>query len=79
MAVDTITDAEALDAIAHMLRDPEWGMGMLEDIDQWVTATGRSTAETCGLCGHVVLWEYGCEVDGCGCVEHEPEQTWDRH
>ena len=39
-AIPGIPDADALDAIAHMLRDPEWGVGMLEDIEQWVSATG---------------------------------------
>src|SRR4051812_15956969 len=27
-----MADARAVDAIAHLLRDPEWGVGMLEDI-----------------------------------------------
>lgn len=34
-------DAAALDRIQHMLRDPEWGVGMLEDIAEIVTGTGR--------------------------------------
>ena len=34
-------DPRALDAIARMLRDPEWGAGMLEDIADIVAATGR--------------------------------------
>lgn len=32
----------ALDEIAELLRDPEWGVGMLEDIAVVVSATGRS-------------------------------------
>jgi hypothetical protein len=36
-------DAEALDAIQHMLRDPQWGVAMLEDIAAQVRETGRST------------------------------------
>jgi hypothetical protein len=39
-------DGRALDAIAHMLRDPDWGAGMLEDIAELVTGTGRSTTGT---------------------------------
>jgi hypothetical protein len=35
-------DAVALDAIAHILRDPEWGVGMLEDIAAIVGDTERS-------------------------------------
>jgi hypothetical protein len=35
-------DAVVLDAIAHMLRDPDWGVGMLEDIAGLVADTGRS-------------------------------------
>ena len=31
----------ALDAIADMLRDPDWGVGMLEDIGDIVRASGR--------------------------------------
>jgi hypothetical protein len=37
-----LADARALDAIAHMLRDPDWGVGMLEDIAAIVSDTGRS-------------------------------------
>lgn len=37
-------DAGALDAIREMLRDPEWGVGMLEDIAELVKATGRDVA-----------------------------------
>lgn len=32
---------QALDEIAHSLCDPEWGVGMLEDITQIVSETGR--------------------------------------
>ncbi len=35
-------DRKALDEIAEMLRDPQWGVGMLEDIGEIVTGTGRS-------------------------------------
>jgi hypothetical protein len=38
------TDAAALDHIATILRDPEWGLGMLEDIADLVTETGRDVA-----------------------------------
>lgn len=37
-------NARALDAIAEMLRDPQWGVGMLEDIAELVERTGRTTA-----------------------------------
>lgn len=37
-----MTDQYALDAITHILRDPDWGVGMLEDIAEIVTNTGRS-------------------------------------
>jgi hypothetical protein len=37
-----IDDHEALDHIAEMLRDPQWGAGMLEDIRQLVNRTGRT-------------------------------------
>jgi len=36
-----ISDADALDAIATMLRDPDWAPGMLEDIAELVSHTGR--------------------------------------
>jgi hypothetical protein len=74
-----ITDAAALDALADMLRDPEWGVGMLEDIAELVSGTGRSIQGTCGSCDHPVLWDGPCEADGCACGEHEPQSTWDRH
>jgi hypothetical protein len=35
------TDALRLDAVANMLRDPEWGVGMLEDIADLVQSRGR--------------------------------------
>lgn len=35
-------DGPALDQIQHMLRDPEWGVGMLEDIRDIAERTGRS-------------------------------------
>lgn len=34
-------DAQALNVIAHWLRDPAWGVGMLEDITEQVRRTGR--------------------------------------
>lgn len=37
-------DTRALDLIAEMLRDPRWGVGMLEDIAELVERTGRTTA-----------------------------------
>lgn len=43
MPPDDMDDTAAMDAIAEMLRDPEWGVGMLEDIDGIVRRTGRST------------------------------------
>lgn len=42
------SDASALDRIAHILRDPEWGVGMLEDISEIVAGTGRSIANLPG-------------------------------
>ena len=41
-------DALALDAIAHWLRDPDWGVGMLEDIAAAVAVTGRSLENETG-------------------------------
>jgi hypothetical protein len=38
-------DMAALDQIAEILRDPEWGAGMLEDIAQIINATGRVTED----------------------------------
>jgi hypothetical protein len=37
-----VTDAAALSAIQYMLRDPDWGVGMLEDIAEIVGSTGRT-------------------------------------
>lgn len=39
-------DAAALDAVAEILRDPQWGVGMLEDIGAIVNATGRDITGT---------------------------------
>lgn len=39
-----LTDQQALDEIQEMLRDPEWGVGMLEDIRELVERTKRSCA-----------------------------------
>jgi hypothetical protein len=36
-------DRVALNEIQEMLRDPQWGSGMLEDIAEIVNGTGRST------------------------------------
>jgi hypothetical protein len=36
------SDVAALAEIAEILRDPEWGVGMLEDIAEIVRATGRT-------------------------------------
>jgi hypothetical protein len=48
-AAERIADAlerpspdRALDQVAYMLCDPQWGAGMLEDIADLVRATGRS-------------------------------------
>ncbi len=43
-----LTDAQALDAIAHILRDPDWGVGMLEDFAELVQRAGRDTANLPG-------------------------------
>jgi hypothetical protein len=40
---DAGRDGDALDRIQEMLRDPQWGVGMLEDIAEIVTGTGRTT------------------------------------
>ena len=53
-SVRTESDADALDRIAHILRDPEWGVGMLEDIGEIVTGTGRSIDN---LPGDVPTWD----------------------
>lgn len=47
-------DTDALDAIATMLTDPDWGVGMLEDIAEWVTSTGRSTENMIGVDGEPI-------------------------
>lgn len=41
-------DGQALDEIQHMLRDPQWGVGMLEDIAVIVGRTGRDVANLPG-------------------------------
>ena len=38
-----LSATDALDVIQEWLRDPEWGVGMLEDIAQVVAQTGRTT------------------------------------
>lgn len=40
---EPLADHAALDLIQEWLRDPEWGVGMLEDIAETVARTGRST------------------------------------
>ena len=40
-----LADAAALDRIQQILRDPEWGVGMLEDIAALVKVTGRSVED----------------------------------
>lgn len=47
-------DAAALDSIARMLQHPDWGVGMLEDIDEIITSTGRSTATRYGADGEAI-------------------------
>jgi hypothetical protein len=37
-----LEDSAALARIAEMLRDPEWGVGMLEDIADAIRQTGRT-------------------------------------
>ncbi|MHB8219962.1 MAG: hypothetical protein ACYDHU_06520 [Acidimicrobiales bacterium] len=44
-----IEDTHALDMIAYMLTDPEWGIGMLEDIADFVRSTGRSMDNPTGV------------------------------
>ena len=41
-ATAPISDTETLDQIQWMLRDPEWGVGMLEDIADLLRRNGRS-------------------------------------
>lgn len=79
--VGHLTDRSALDAIADMLRDPEWGVGMLEDIAEITGATGRSIQGTCGSCGHEAdgIEDEQCSSEGCACPEHAQRPTWDRH
>jgi hypothetical protein len=81
MAHTQITDAAALDALADMLRDPEWGVGMLEDIAELVSGTGRSIQGICAACGHPAYdtVDERCGADGCACPQHEQGPTWDRH
>jgi hypothetical protein len=38
-------DAAAVEVIAEWLRDPEWGVGMLEDIADTIRRTGRSVED----------------------------------
>ena len=70
-----MTDAAALDLIAHWLRDPDWGVGMLEDIAAVVSTTGRD-------CGSVPDTDCDRAHDPdsafwtCAC---QPVATWARH
>ena len=41
---ERLADTAALNAIQWMLRDPDWGVGMLEDIAELVRRTGRDVA-----------------------------------
>lgn len=43
-----LDDGDALDAIAEMLRDPDWGVGMLEDVAALVARTGRDLSNDIG-------------------------------
>jgi hypothetical protein len=36
-----LADDQALDVIARWMQDPDWGVGMLEDICDVVARTGR--------------------------------------
>lgn len=38
-------DRRALDRIQYMLRDPEWGVGMLEDIAGILVESGREMGD----------------------------------
>lgn len=49
-----LTDQQALAGIAEMLCDPEWGVGMLEDIADIIRATGRSVEDIIGADGESV-------------------------
>ena len=79
--VRTTTDRAALDAITEMLRDPEWSVGMLEDIADMTSATGRRVQGTCGECAHAAegTGDEHCSTDGCRCEDHAQQPTWDRH
>ncbi len=73
-------DDHALDAIAHMLRDPEWGVGMAGG--HRVPGV-RHRAEHPGDVRFVRSPAY-CSVDErceyCyACPQHEQQPTWDRH
>jgi len=50
----SISDEAALNYIAHMLRDPDWGVGMLEDIAELIERTGRTVDN---LPGDEPTWE----------------------
>lgn len=43
-----LSDSDALDRIAQWLRDPDWGVGMLEDIAEVVARTGRDLSNDSG-------------------------------
>lgn len=44
-----VNDHIAVDLIADMLLDPDWGVGMLEDIEIIVAATGRDRGNPFGV------------------------------
>jgi formylmethanofuran dehydrogenase subunit E len=71
-----LTDAEAMDRIAELLREPEWDSAadFLDQIDVWTRATGRVT-ETwrCALCedgfSPCDLSDYNGELHCVDCIE----------
>ena len=69
---DNLPDNRALDIIAYLLKDPDWGPGMLEDIAELVIRSGRSVETICHLAG-----EEGEDINDCS--THEHEHTWSRH
>ena len=69
---DNLPDNRALDIIAYLLKDPDWGPGMLEDIAELVIRSGRSVENICLITG-----EEGENINDCS--THEHEHTWSRH
>lgn len=86
-------DNHAMEEIAEMLRDPEWGVGMLEDIADIVRRTGREVEDImeCDWCGERLHQEGGdgdwlspdghtlCWPDGDRLHEAVAQSTWARH